>query len=407
MTIGTTGFVGERLIEAREARGLSNASFAEILDVVSPQAISQYERGKVSPRPEVLQLIADKLNLPERFFLRPAEKESHETLFWRSLSSATKAARMKGRRRFEWLKEIVSYLKTHLDFPRVNLPGLSIPRDVLRLTDDAIEDAANECREYWRIGDGPIADLILFLENNGIIVSRSNLGAEKLDAFSQWADNDGCPYIFLTADKNSAARSRLDAAHELAHLILHRDVHPKQFANTKNYKILEDQAFRFASAFLLPAGSFTSELWMPTLDAFRSLKERWRVSIGAMIRRSHELELLTDDEAKRMWINYNRRNWRKVEPLDDRLQPEQPRLLRRSFELLVQEQIRTRDQIRLELPFSVSDIEELATLPRGFLTGDVYELPVAPKIKSKPTAELATPEQGTLIPFGKRSTPSG
>ena len=407
MTIGTTGFIGERLVEAREARGLSNSSFAELLDVVSPQAISQYERGKVSPRPEVLQLIADKLNLPERFFLRPVGRQSHETLFWRSLSSATKAARMKGRRRFDWLKEIVDYLRSHLDFPAINLPNLSMPSDVLRLNAAMIEDAASECREYWRIGDGPIADLILFLENNGVIVCRSNLGAEKLDAFSQWSILDGTPYIFLTADKQSAARSRLDAAHELAHLVLHRDVHPKQFANTKTNKILEEQAFRFASAFLLPAGSFSSELWMPTLDAFRSLKERWRVSVGAMIKRSHELELLSDDEAKRMWINYNRRNWRKVEPLDDRLQPEQPRLLRRCFDLLVQERIRTRDQIRLDLPYSVGDIEELAALPRGFLTGDVLELPVSPKIKSKPDAEQPDDARATLIPFGKRSIPNG
>ena len=401
MTIGTTGFVGQRLVEAREARGLNNASFAELLDVVSPQAISQYEKGKVSPRPEIMQLIAQKLNLPERFFLRPVDApEPHETFFWRSLSSATKAARMKGRRRFGWLQEIVSYLKQHLDFPETNLPRLSLPHDILNLTDEMIDDAANECREYWRIGDGPIADLILFLENNGVIVSRSDLGAEKLDAFSQWAEHGLTPYVFLTADKKSAARSRLDAAHELGHLVLHRDVRPKQFANTKNNKILEEQAFRFASAFLLPASSFVSELWMPTLDAFRSLKERWRVSIGAMIKRSHELGLLTDDEAKRMWINYGRRSWRTVEPLDDRLQPEQPRLLRRSFELLIQERIKTREQILLDLPFAIGDIEELAGLPRGYLTGDVYEMPVSPKLR--PMAGPVEIEQGVLLPFGKQ-----
>lgn len=402
MTLGTTGFVGQRLVEAREARGLSNASFAELLDVVSPQAISQYEKGKATPRPEIMTLIAHKLNLPERFFLRPIEEhEPTETFFWRSLSSATQAARNKGQRRFGWLREIVSYLKQHLEFPAPNLPRLSLPHDILTLRNDMIEDAANECREYWRIGDGPIADLTLFLENNGVIVSRGNLEAEKLDAFSQWAEHGETPYVFLTADKKSAARSRLDAAHELGHLVLHRHVRPKQFANTRNYKILEEQAFLFASAFLLPASSFNAELWMPTLDAFRSLKERWRVSIGAMIKRSNELGLLTDSEAKRMWINYGRRSWRGVEPLDDRLQPEQPRLLRRSFELLIQERIKTREQILLDLPFAVGDIEELAGLPRGFLTGDVYEMPVTPKLK--PLAGPAEADQGVLLPFGKRN----
>jgi hypothetical protein len=120
-----------------------------------------------------------------------------------------------------------------------------------------------------------------------------------------------------------------------------------------------------------------------------------------MIKRSHELDLLSDDEAKRMWINYGRRSWRTVEPLDDRLQPEQPRLLRRSFELLIQERIKTKEQILLDLPYSIGDIEELAGLPRGFLTGDVYEMPVTPKLK--PIAGPTEVEQGVLLPFGRRN----
>ena len=42
--IGTPGFVGERLTEARQARGLTGTSLAEILSV-RPGSISQYEHG--------------------------------------------------------------------------------------------------------------------------------------------------------------------------------------------------------------------------------------------------------------------------------------------------------------------------------------------------------------------------
>ena len=85
------------------------------------------------------------------------------------------------------------------------------------------------------------------------------------------------------------------------------------------------------------------------------------------------------------------------------IQPEQPRLLRRSFELLIQERIKTRDQIRLDLPFAVGDIEELSGLPRGFLMGDIYEIAIAPKIKGVGENEIGENEQATLLPFGKRN----
>jgi Zn-dependent peptidase ImmA (M78 family)/transcriptional regulator with XRE-family HTH domain len=395
MPTGTPGFVKERLVEAREARGLTNASLAELLGV-STTAISQYEHGRVSPRPEVMTTIADKLNLPLSFFLRPITSEELEgTLFWRSMSSTTKAARTKAKRRFKWLKEIVAYLKEYLDLPEVNLPKFNLPENILDLTGKDIEELAQECRQFWNIGDGPIADVLLFLESNGIIISRGKLEAEKLDAFSQWRMTEGTPYVFLTSDKMSAVRSRLDATHELAHLVLHRDVQARHIASPKIHARLEWQAFRFGSAFLLPENSFPNELWAPTLDAFRALKERWKVSIGAMVKRCQELNILDDDETKRMWMNYGRRGWRTEEPLDDRLPVEKPRLLSRSIELLIKERVKTREQILLDLPYSQTDIEELTGLPRGYLSG-VGE--VVPKLREPKVAEVFN-GSGNVVSF--------
>jgi hypothetical protein len=64
-----------------------------------------------------------------------------------------------------------------------------------------------------------------------------------------------------------------------------------------------------------------------------------------MIMRCHELGLIGDEQKQRMWINYTRRKWRANEPLDDSLQIEQPRLLRRCFEMLVNDGIRNKAQI--------------------------------------------------------------
>ena len=108
MKLGTPGFVAERLREAREARGLAAAALAEIVGV-SPAAISQYENGAQSPRPEVMQAIADKLSLPVRHFLRPMPPRLPGVgIIYRSMSAATRTDRLRAERRQGWLREIVA-----------------------------------------------------------------------------------------------------------------------------------------------------------------------------------------------------------------------------------------------------------------------------------------------------------
>ena len=48
MSVGTPNFVGERLKEAREARGLTGVALADLVGV-KRASISQYELGDASP----------------------------------------------------------------------------------------------------------------------------------------------------------------------------------------------------------------------------------------------------------------------------------------------------------------------------------------------------------------------
>jgi hypothetical protein len=89
-----------------------------------------------------------------------------------------------------------------------------------------IEDAAADLRVLWGLGSGPIADLVRTFELNGGIVIRHDLEAETLDALSGWASPECVPYVVLNADRTSCARSRVNLAHEIGHLILHRNVQP-------------------------------------------------------------------------------------------------------------------------------------------------------------------------------------
>ena len=367
--IGTPGFVPGRLRQAREARGLTVTSLADVCGV-STQAMSQYENGKHAPAQDVLRRIAEKLNVPFHFFLRPKPPEVVGTKFYRSMSSATKGARTRAERRYEWWCDLVTYVCCFVKLPTANFPKIDAPSDPREITDEFIENAATLVRRHWHLGDGPISNVSWLIENNGAIIARHRLDAEKLDAFSEWREVHDRPFIVLGTDKGSAVRSRFDVVHELAHMLLHRGLCSTALAKSDIFNLIEEQADRFSGAFLLPEATFSEDVYCPSVDAFSALKARWKVSIGAMIARARQLNLINDDQERRLWINRTRRGWRTHEPLDDTIEPETPRFLRRSIELLIEKKIISRQDIPFQLALTPKDVEELAGLSPGYLSGD-------------------------------------
>jgi Zn-dependent peptidase ImmA (M78 family) len=194
------------------------------------------------------------------------------------------------------------------------------------------------------------------------------LDTKALDSFSCWRKEQQRPYIVLGIEKEAAARSRFSLAHELGHMILHRNVEQELMRNTQAFKQMEEQAFRFAGAFLLPRKTFTKSFRKPSIASLTSLKYEWNVSIAAMLMRARDLDLLSKEEETRLWRNYSRRGYRKREPLDDEVPRERPAVLEQSIQLLVNEQVQSRDQICANVPLVPSEIEALAGLPSGFLS---------------------------------------
>jgi hypothetical protein len=93
-------------------------------------------------------------------------------------------------------------------------------------------------------------------------------------------------------------------------------------------------------------------------------------------------------------MGMNRKGWRTEEPFDDEIAPERPRLIRRCFQMLIEEGIKTRDQIVNDLRLTPSDIEEMATLPLGFFNG--LNLAVDPKVREIRSARVGN---GAMIQF--------
>src|SRR5260370_8854796 len=67
MRVGTPGFSGHRLREAREPRGLSAISVSALTQLPI-QAVYHYEAGRMSPSPEALEQLAGAGNMPATFF---------------------------------------------------------------------------------------------------------------------------------------------------------------------------------------------------------------------------------------------------------------------------------------------------------------------------------------------------
>lgn len=401
MAKGIPSFSGNRLRQAREARGLSGVNLAALVSLpestISPSTISQYEHDATKPPAEMLERLAKALNVPKPFFLRAQVEYPTARFFYRSMSAATKAARTRAESRFEWLREIVSYFEDYFDLPAVNLPKLNLPSSFRQITEDFIDECAAECRRHWGLREGPVPNMIRLLEKNGVVVSRFPLDAESLDAFSE-SDSSGRPFVILNADKESCARARFGAAHELAHILLHKGVEHKSLLSTQEHAQLEDQAHRFAAAFLLPSGDFSRELVAPTLESFCALKERWRVSIAAMIVRCKQLGMLSEEHYERLWINLGRRGWRKCEPLDAEIPTEQPKLIRQCVDMMIDAHFKSRHQIAEDLSLACSDIEELGGLPLGYLSEGFGEI-ITLQFKGQDPVKTETATPGDVIPF--------
>ena len=367
MRPGTPGFIGLRLREAREARALTASALARQLRVTK-QAVSQYENGVQSPSPEVMKRICDYLNLPDYFFFRQFPPLSKGTIFYRSLSSFTKIARTMAERRYEWLRRSVAFFRESVEFPVVNVPNYDLPSKPQLISNEMVESIASEVRQHWNLAKIPIRNMIKLLEANGVITGQDEFDAEGLDGFSEWAPVEETPYIMLNIDKRSSARSRLNAAHELGHLVLHRKIKPEQFTQKQEHKLIEEQAFRFAGAFLVPAEQFAEEFYAVSLDPLIAMKRKWKVAIGMMIKRAENLDLISREQARKLFVKRTRNGWQVKEPLDDELEIEQPSLLSKAIDLLIREDVVSRDEILWELPYDpTTDIEALLSLTDGFL----------------------------------------
>lgn len=358
--------IPERIREAREARGLSGESFAEAIGV-SRQAVAQFETGQTSPGGETMSRIIAETGQPISFFTNvPARPGEPRSPFFRSLKRMEQQHRRRIVRRMQWAGDIGMLLERFIDLPTVNFPDFEF--DFERGDEDDIERAAEALRDHWSLGRGPIRNLAAIMEQNGILIVRETVRCQDMDAVSCWIG--GRPIVLLSEEVVSGPRDLFNLAHELGHLALHPDVE----VSGSNLDMIEKQANRFASAFLLPRESFSREVLGNSLAYFKSLKSRWGVAIAAMAYRSRDLGILSENQYSYLFRQMNAQRIRKVEPLDDMFPVNKPTVLGEGLRMLVEHGVHSRSQIEASLSLNLRDVEAIAGLDEGYLDQRVVSI---------------------------------
>jgi Zn-dependent peptidase ImmA (M78 family) len=272
----------------------------------------------MQPSPEVLDAISRATGFPRAFFTRP----SGPAFPLGSLRFRARAAMTARQRRQAWwyaqtLYELMASMAAQTEYPAPRLP---------RLDSDPVV-AAQRTREILGLPpDQPIGALIRTLERNGVWVVAIPVPLPQRDAYSAWAGADAATPVLVVAATTAGDRRRFSVAHEVGHLVLHQVPEGSPHA-------LEQQADAFAEAFLLPAAAMREALVPPiTLTTLAALKARWGVSLQALIRRAHTLEMITPSQYRSLFAQLGARGWRTQEPIA--VPVERPRALRQLAELL-------------------------------------------------------------------------
>jgi Zn-dependent peptidase ImmA (M78 family) len=126
------------------------------------------------------------------------------------------------------------------------------------------------------------------------------------------------------------------SAHELGHLVLHQRYSESDLSEREALERVESGADAFASAFLMPAETFSRDVLDTGLDAFLKLKAKWGVSVQAMVVRCHLLGILTDGQYRELFRQMIMKGWRKAkgEPFDEMVPAVTSSLGKRGLELL-------------------------------------------------------------------------
>lgn len=345
-------FNGKRLKEARLYNKLTITELGQKLNV-SKQMISKYENGNGEPSFEKSLQLTNILGYPREFFYTEESfKLKSEGTFFRSRLTATQKSKDPASIALKYSVIIRNFLEQFIEFPvlenRVNYEKY-----------EEYDLIAEKMREYLGLGNGPVHDVVEVAELMGFTVISMEYSESKVDAFSSMnsvedingGQNDYFVIVTGTGERSSFYRQQFSIAHEMAHWVLHQNINPQEL-DKDEYKVMEDEANKLASIFLLPKDSFGVELSSKVVDeieTYYNLKRKWNVSMAAMIRRARDLGVINTDQEVKLYKQMHYRKWKNPEPFDLETKVTVPVAFKQSLELLIDEGILKGHEIPMKI----------------------------------------------------------
>jgi len=360
-------FNRERLTELRTMRGMTMEFLANELGITK-QMVSKYEDGKSIPQIEAMRKMAQVLSAPTKYLFKESVtlNKNSSTLFLRAPLAIPKKTRAYARIVSGWGYEI-SQATENLSQP---FADFSIDN---KLT---IPEKAMELRRQWGLGNQPIKDMVALLESRGFNIFTIDSPELKTEAYSQIIN--GTPIIVINMNKQSrtAVRQRFSLAHELGHMVLHRELFDWEFDSRS--KEIENEAQLFAEYFLLSTRSFIDSFISPKIkmEHLIALKKEWRVSLGALVIHCENTGLIDASKREFLQKQINARGWKKFEPLDNEIEHEEPSAMGNRILGKITDASAFAEFFN-EVRLPIDSVESLSSLPNGSLMkffGDSLEI---------------------------------
>ena len=311
--------VGKRLKRFRLARGMSLDDLEAAIDgLVSKQALSKYERGKMQAKASTLNRIAIALGIKSaQLWGEPSCRVE-----WVAYRKHARLGKKEQERLQSFVAEVLE--KRVLLLERMGerkILELPIQNFSVHKLKDA-EQAAFALRQRWNLGIDPVANLVGVLEDHFIHIIEVD-ASEAFDGISAVVrDNDKNVLAAAIATRRGIPgdRHRLNIAYELGHLTLNLE-------EDEEGVDVEKAAFRFGAAFLVPAEELRREVGEKRnciqSEELQYLKWRYGMSIQAILFRLKDLQIITAAHYKQWCMEVNKLGWKKREPIE--IPPEKPK----------------------------------------------------------------------------------
>ncbi len=303
MTKETTN-LATKLKQARLATGESTRRVAERLTPrvkVSHATLANYEAGRSQPTMEVLAALATIYQRPPNWFL--SDSLTLTNVRYRNRKSRVRHGDLV---RYEshavkWLQAYRALEKTLNNPLRGDLVGFRFSPN-----ESGAQCAARLRKELKLRVEDKVISVVDLLERLGVRAIELPTGV-AIDGLAASAAGE---YVVVLNSTVSSDRARLNTAHEIGH-ILAGDCDANDMDNRE---LNEDRAFDFASHLLVTQKMLEQAFREQSMVRLVQFKERFGISVAAMIYRAQQSGLLSEPMAKRIWKEINRRGWKQFEP---------------------------------------------------------------------------------------------